>query len=70
MLERANTQKSKVDFKKLFFLYLWVYLCLEVGENGLAVSTRGLTPCRVLCPAQCGSLLAKISDKDVSNRKL
>ena len=45
LLERVGCFFFKVNFKNLFLIYLWVILCLKVGDNAESVLYSDPTPC-------------------------
>ena len=61
LLERTNTYFFKVEFQKIFLFFLWLNLCLKVGDNEFGVSTKGLTLCRVHILVQDVSILLRIN---------
>ena len=52
-----------MEFQKIFLFFLWLNLCLKVGDSEFGVSTKGLTLCKVHIPVQDVSILFRISDK-------
>ena len=52
-----------MNLQKIFLFFLWVNLCLKVGENDFAVQCNGVTLTRVYYPVHTKPILRKISDK-------
>ena len=43
VLERVGCFFFRVNFKNLILLYLWVFLCLKVGDNDVSVLSSDAT---------------------------
>ena len=54
LLKRVNCSNFKVNFQKIFLFFLWVNLCLKVGDNDLNQSCNSVTILRVQNPVQIG----------------
>ena len=45
LLERVNIRLFEVNFKNIFILYLWVFLCVQVGDNSTHVAVKCQSTC-------------------------
>ena len=59
LLERVNNKKFKVNFQKLFLLYLWVLICVEVGKSNADSEVKCQSSCFSENFAVAGKVLRK-----------
>ena len=57
LLERVGCFFFRVNFKNLILLYLWVFLCLKVGDNDVSVLSSDATTRWYRYPAHFESVL-------------
>ena len=63
MLEHVNIKFVSKVFQKIFLLYLWVYFCVKVEENGVYSEVKYGSTCNSDYNSQNGQILVRIWEK-------